>query len=71
MVKSDSSQAFRQTWEEELEKVGVKVLHSSEYNAKSMVMVESSVRALREILKKNNSLSQLQLSEMIYAINCK
>ena len=70
MVKSDSGPAFRQAWEEELEKMGGQVLHSSAYNAQSMGMVDMSMRTLKEILKKNNSLSQLELSEMIYAINC-
>ena len=31
-VKSDSVPAFRQTWEEELEMIGARVIHSSTYN---------------------------------------
>ena len=35
-VKTDSGPAFRQTWQDELEKVGVSVIHSSAYNPQSM-----------------------------------
>ena len=35
-VKSDSGPAFRQTWEEELEKMGVKAIHSSAYSAQDI-----------------------------------
>ena len=55
----------------ELEKLGVRVLHSSAYNSQSNGLVESSVRTLKEILVKNGNLSQLILKEQIYAINCK
>ena len=35
-VKSDFGPAFIQTWEEELEKLGVRVLHSRAYSSQSM-----------------------------------
>ena len=38
-AKSDSGPAFRQTWEEELSKKGVRVIHSSCYNPASMGLV--------------------------------
>ena len=59
-VQTDSWPAFCQTWQDELEKVGVSVIHS---------MVERSVRTLKELLKKNTNLSQLQLSELVE--NCR
>jgi hypothetical protein len=69
-AKSDSGPAFRLTWKDEIAKLGVKVAHSSAYNPSSMGLVERSVRTLKEILKKHgNNLSQLQLSELIFAIN--
>ena len=69
-AKSDSGPAFRLTWKEEIGKLGVKVAHSSAYNPSSMGLVERSVRTLKEILKKHgNNLSQLQLSELVFAIN--
>ena len=69
-AKSDSGPAFRQTWEEELAKKGVRVIHSSCYNPASMGLVERSVRTLKEILSKHgNNLSQLQLAEMVFAVN--
>ena len=42
-VKSDNGAAFRQTWEEETDKLGVRVLHSRAYNSQSMGLVEGSV----------------------------
>ena len=62
-IKSDNSASFRKDWEEELKKLGVKVLHSSAYNSQSMGLVERSVRTLKDILHKNGNLSQLMLDE--------
>ena len=36
-----------------------------------MGLVERTVRTLKDILKKNTNLSQLHLSELVYAMNCK
>ena len=36
-----------------------------------MGLVERSVRTLKEILKKNGNLSQLQLAELVFAVNSK
>ena len=46
-------------------------MHSSAYNSQSMGLVERSVRTLKEILHKNNNLSQLLLNEQIFAVNSK
>ena len=70
-VKSDNGSSFRKEWEEELKKLGVRVIHSSAYNSQSMGLVERSVRTLKEILHKNNNLSQLLLNEQIFTVNCK
>ena len=56
-IQSDKAACFRQGWEEELGKLGVKVLHSSAYNSQSNGLVERSVRTLKEILAKNGNLS--------------
>ena len=56
-VKSDNGPAFSKEWESELNKLGIKVLHSSAYNSQSMGLVERSVRTIKEILKKNGHLS--------------
>ena len=56
-VKFDSGPAFRQTSEEELEKMGVQVIHSSAYNPQSMGLEERAVRTLTEVLKRNTNLS--------------
>ena len=70
-AKNDSEPAFLQKWQEVLEKISVSVLHSTTYNPQSMGLVERSMRTLKELLKKNSNLSQLQLKELVYAINCR
>ena len=62
-IQSNNAACFRQGWEEELGKLGVKVLHSSAYNSQSNGLVERSVRTSKEILAKNGNLSQLILQE--------
>ena len=69
IAKSDGGPGFREAWKEELKKLGVYVKHSSAYNPQSMGLVERSVRTLKEILKKNVNLSQLQLAEIVFAVN--
>ena len=46
------------------------MLHSSAYNPQSMGLMERTVHTLKELLKKKFNLSQLQLAELFYAINC-
>ena len=65
-VKSDNGSSFRKEWTEELMKLGVKIIHTSAYNSQSMGLVERLVRTLKEILHKNNNLSQLLLNEQIF-----
>ena len=55
----------------ELNKIGIKVLHSSAYNSQSMGLVERSVRTLKDILHENGNLSQLMLDKQIFAVNSK
>ena len=70
IVKSDGGPAFRDAWETELKKRGVKIAHSSCYNPQSMGLVERSVQTLKGILnKEGNNLSQLQIAELVFAIN--
>ena len=63
-VKTDSGPSFRKSLEEELQKLGVNVLHSSAYNPQSMGLVERTVLTLKELLRKKLNLSQLQLAEL-------
>ena len=51
--------------------MGVRVIHSSAYNPQSMGLVDRVVRTLKELLRKNSNLSQLKLSELVYAVNCR
>ena len=50
-------------WKEELEKMSVRIIHSTAYNPQSTGLLERAVRALKELLKKNTNLSQSHLSE--------
>ena len=70
-VKSDNGPAFLKEWKEQLNKMGIKVIHSSAYNSQSMGLVERSVRTIKDILKKNGHLSQLMLDEQVFAINAR
>ena len=70
-VKSDFGPGFRQTFENDLSNMGVKVEHSSGYNPQSNGMVERAVRSLKELLKKSGPLSQLQIHELVYCINAR
>ena len=71
LVKSDFGPGFRQTFEKDLSKLGVKVSHSSAYNPQSQGMVERAVRRIKELLKKSGPLSQLQVHELVYCINAR
>ena len=66
---ADSSQCFKNRFEEECAKLGVRVDHSSAYNPFLQLAVESSVGNLKHLLKRSSHINQLQLSEMVLAIN--
>ena len=70
-VKSDNGPSFKKEWSEKLMKMGVRTIHSSAYDSKSMGLVERSVKTLKEILYKNPNLSQLLLDEQIFAVNAR
>ena len=70
-IKADSGPLFRLSFKKELEELGVKTIHSSIYHSQSPGHVDCSIRALKDILDKvGRNISQLQLNEHIYAINC-
>ena len=71
LVKTDFGPGFRQTFEQDLSELGVKVAHSSAYNPQSQGMVERAVRSIKELLKKSGPLSQLQVHELVYCINAR
>ena len=66
---SDSGPAFRNRFEEECAKLGVRVEHSSAYNPSSMSEVQRSVGSLKHLLKRTANINQLQLSEMVFSLN--
>ena len=70
-VKCDFGPGFRQSFKEDLSKIGVKVDHSSAYNPQSNGMVERAVRSIKELLKKSGALTQLQVHELVYCINAR
>ena len=66
---TDSGPAFRNNFEEECAKIGVCVEHSRAYNPSSQYGVERSVASLKHLLKRSANMNQLQLSEMVFALN--
>ena len=70
-ISANSGPGFRQTFEEEANKLGIIVKHSSGYNSSSQSHVERCVGQLKTLLKKCGPLSQLQIHEMTYTINCR
>ena len=64
-IKADFSPSFRLAFEKELEKLGVKIIHSSAYHPQSQGLVERSIKTIKEILdKRGQNLSQLLLNEL-------
>ena len=45
-IKSNFGPSFRHSWEQELNNLGVRVIHSIAYNSQSMDLVDRSVRTL-------------------------
>ena len=68
-ILADSGPGFRHTFEEEAQKLGITVRHSSGYNSSSQSHVERAVGQLKGLLKKCGNLNQLQIHEMVYVIN--
>ena len=67
--KADYGPGFRKTCKEGLQGMGIQLVHSSSYNPRSMGLAERSVRSIKNLLKKNSRLSQLELDEMVFTIN--
>ena len=61
---------FRKTCKDGLRELGIKLIHSSSYNPRSMGLAERSVRSIKNLLKKNKRLTQLELEELVFTINC-
>ena len=65
----DSGPSFCSKFEDEALKMGVRVEHSSAYNPSSMNQVERSIQSLKHLLKRSSHMTQLQISECIFAIH--
>ena len=61
--------SFRNKFEEECLKHGVKVENLSAYNLSSQSAVERSIENLKHLLKRSSHMNHLQLSECVIAIN--
>ena len=61
--------SFRNRFEEEYLKLGVKVERSSACNSSSQSAVERSIANLKNLLKRTSHMNQLQLSECVFALN--
>ena len=69
VCKTDYGPGFRESCREGLAKMGIKLIHASSYNPRSMGLAERSVRSVKALLRKNARLSQLQLDEFLFVIN--
>ena len=69
VVKCDFGPGFRESFEEGMRKLGVRVIHSSAYNPQSNGLVERGVRSFQHLLKRSVRLSELQLHELLNCIN--
>ena len=49
--------------------MGIKLIHASSYNPRSMGLAERSVRSVKGLLRKNSKLTQLDLDELMFAVN--
>ena len=68
-IRVDSGPAFRSSFTEGLAGMGIRVNHSSAYNPQSNSHAERLVRSCTNILQKHQKLSQLQIDEMMLALN--
>ena len=70
-ILADSGPGFRNTFKEEASKLDITVRYSIGYNSSSQFNVERCVGQLKTMLKKCGPLSQLQIHELVYCINCR
>ena len=68
-VRTDSGPAFRSAFQEGLKTMGINLNHSSAYSPQSNSHAERFVRSCKDIMQKNEHLSQLQLDELMLCIN--
>ena len=62
----ETSKKNSRFFEEEANKLGIIVRHSSGYNSSSQSHVEGCVGQLKTLLKKCGPLNQLQIHELVY-----
>ena len=70
-IHVDGGPAFRNSFSEGLASMVIRVNHSSAYSQQSNSHAEKLVRNCKNILQKHQKLNQLQLDEMMLAVNSK
>ena len=72
ILKTDFGPSYRDSFRKECWDLGIEVIHSSSYNSQSQGLVERAVQSVKNLLKKSSGkLTQLELSEMVFALNAK
>ena len=72
LLKSDFGPSYRDAFRSECLALGIKVIHSSSYNSQSQGLVERAVQSVKGLLKKSSGkLTQLDINEMVFALNSK
>ena len=68
-IRSDGGPCFRKSFTEAMKEEGIDHKTSSSYNPESNSNAERGVRSLKHVLKRNKKLSDLQIKELVFAIN--
>ena len=68
-IVADSGPVFRNNFEEECAKMGVRVEQSIANDPSSQSGVERSVGSLKHLLKRSANMNKLQLSDMVFSLN--
>merc|ERR1712240_553419 len=72
ILKTDFGPSYRDSFRKECWDLGIEVIHSSSYNSQSQGLVERAAQSVKNLLKKSSGkLTQLELSEMVFALNAK
>ena len=72
ILKTDFGPSYRDSFRRECLDLGIEVIHSSSYNSQSQGLVERAVQSVKNLLKKSSGkLTQLEMSEMVFALNSK
>ena len=68
-VFSDNGPCYRDSFADAMKKLGVMHCPVSAYSPQSNAQAERAVKSLKDVLKRNPNMSDLQVKEMVFSIN--